>query len=186
MKNSKNKFLLTALAVIIFSVINSCKDKFEPQDVEFTINTGEIRDTIDNIVDDSSGSDKFYVHSLIIDNNFYRNACENNNVYLGEVSSVTISEAKITIVDNNGVTLDRYASIIESAEDTTEGSTTIAQTTFSGGTSASLSLQSDNLLKYFKYYQTNIKIKIKQSDPTVPSTAVNFSFSFKVKGKNHQ
>lgn len=186
MKNLKNRSLMVVLALCICTFFNACKET-EPKDVEFTISTGEAPISIDSIVDDSSGSDKFYIEYLIVNNNFYRTGCENNNVYLQDVSSVTISEAKISIIDTNGVTLNRYAGITETAEDSTEGNTLMAQADFTGigDTTKLLSLQSDNFLKYFKYISTNVKVKLKQLDATVPATAVSLSISFKVKGKDH-
>jgi hypothetical protein len=189
MKNLKNKF---PAGVIIFILLCNCFfscKKDSPKDVEFSISTSTISLEVDSILDDTTNaSTKYYIEYLSFNNDFFRQACDNNSVYLDNVSSVTLTDLKVNVVSPSGFTLDKYKSIQEYADDSNFGTKLIAQLNpISSGTttSANLSAQSENLYNYFRLLNTSVKVSIAQNDVNVPPVTLNFNFTFKVNGKNH-
>jgi hypothetical protein len=98
MTNSKNKN--TAILVAIFFVSTllflSCKKTSNKiEDVEFDLAVAET-DTvyIDTTLDSTSATENFYKLSVNILNDYYRVACEENDVLLDDVQSVTLKSSE--------------------------------------------------------------------------------------------
>lgn len=192
MTNSKNKN--TAILVAIFFVSTllflSCKKTSNKiEDVEFDLAVAET-DTvyIDTTLDSTSATENFYKLSVNILNDYYRVACEENDVLLDDVQSVTLKSSEAIYLSPSSGSFSDFKNIRQYAHDDGLAATDLMASIESiSGTPQSLTLapSSNDLKKYFRLQYLPTQILLGRQTPLLDTASVKFKFVFHVKGQTH-
>lgn len=184
MKNFKSISVLLLLALTVFF---ACKEK-EGDKVTFALAPVEVSYLNENAVDSINTTDTLLIDTLIINNDFFRNACDENNVYLDDVESVSIVTASLNITAPAAFDINDYKSVnIYLKEPGYSEQLLIAQSQpVSTGTSFYFDLKNSNsLLTYFKLYSLPVYVVVSRSNPATTNTTLKLRMQFEVTGVNH-
>lgn len=184
MKNFKSISVLLLLALTVFF---ACKEK-EGDKVTFALAPVEVSYVNENAVDSINTTDTLLIDTLIINNDFFRSACDENNVYLDDVESVSIVSASLNITDPAGFDINDYKSVnIYLKEPGYSEQLHIAQSKpVSSGSTFYFDLKnSSSLLTYFKLYNLPVYAVVSTNNPLASSTTLKLRMQFEVTGVNH-
>lgn len=184
MKNFKS---ISVLLLLTLTVFFSCKEK-EGDKVTFALAPVEVSYLNENAVDSINTTDTLLIDTLIINNDFFRSACDVNNVYLDDVESVSIVTASLNITDPAGFDINDYKSVsIYLKEPGYSEQLHIAQSKpVSAGSTFYFDLKnSTSLLKYFKLYNLPVYAVVSRSNHATSNTTLKLRMQFEVTGVNH-
>ncbi len=179
----KNKNLVVfILCFTVFLVQTACKK--EEKLVEFdllTINTDQL--FLDNLVDTTVGGQGYYSDTLLISNNFFRSACEQNGISPSDVDSVYLKTATIQLASAQSLAGQAFGDVILGFKGDNSLDTIATMQSFSSNTLASiLTTRPKNLKTYFADLASSIPVFFSNNITFADSVGIKYSLSFHVKG----
>ncbi len=170
-------------AMIFFA--GSCKKDSDL--VEFNlapINTESLQ--LDGVVDTTTNGQQYYSDTLLISNNFFRTACEENGVNISDVESVFLESSSVEIVSPQNITGSYFTSITQIFLTPNGLLDTISKANV--GISAipgELTPKPKNLKMYFDNVATTMPVFFGVGDSSLSGADVKYNLTFKVRGYSH-
>jgi len=165
--------------------VGSCKKDSDL--IEFSlapINTESL--PLDGVVDTTINGQQYYSDTLLISNNFFRTACEENGVNTSDVESVYLESSSVEIISPQNITGSFFNSITQIFLTPAGQMDTISEADV--GMSAipgELTLKSKNLKVYFDNVVTTMPVFFGVGDSVLSGAEVKYSLNFKVRGYSH-
>lgn len=188
-KPLKSGFLILAVLVACLACFSSsCKKDDEPKEVTFETSPGNFVLKVDSIPDSTGVDGPMYSENARISNNFFRTACENNSVYLGDVSSVKIKSASVSIGAGQPADFGDFKNLYLHTWFNQYGYTLLGDNLSPDSTSSSqgLSIKDVELKDYFMLLEQDYFLFLTQNTAAFPDTAdVTVLLNFTVTGTDH-
>ena len=181
------KTVLFIFLAAVSSTIVSCSKSSSSnvQNIDFAANPAQFTITVDSIADSTNSTSTYYIqqNSVLLD--YYRSLCEQKNVYLQDVSSVTLTSATLSITNPTSETFKNFKSVQLQTYWSSFGYTVMTNTDSSTTGSIILSGTGVNLLQYFNLHDLDTRFYFGKNDSIFHPMTMNVALAFDVKAKTH-
>ncbi len=141
---------------------------------------------LDSIVDTTINGQHYYSDTLLISNNFFRAACEENGINTADIESVSLEYSSVNIESPQSMTSQLFFNSITQLFLTPGGQNdTIAQTFDIASAPVDLILSPKNLKVYFDNVATSMPVFFGAGDSALSRAKVKYKLNFKVRGYSH-
>lgn len=183
LKDNSTGILVVLYAIVFF--VGSCKKDSDL--IEFNlapINTESL--ALDGVVDTTINGQQYYSDTLLISNNFFRTACEENGVNTADVESVYLESSSVNIVSPQNITGSFFFSITQIFLTPNGQMDTISEANVGiSSIPGELTLKSKNLKVYFDNVAITMPVFFGVGDSSLPGADVKYNLIFKVRGYSH-
>jgi hypothetical protein len=185
----KTEFLiLVGIVTSILYLLSACKKEDDPKEVSFDASPGDFVLKVDSIADSTGVDGPMYSESVRISNDFFRTACETHNVYLGDVQSIKIKSASVSIHGMQPADFGDFKKIFLHTWFGQYGYTLLGDNPSPNAASStqSLSVMNVELKEYFMLLDQDFFLYLTQNSAAFNDTVeVTVSVNFSVTGMDH-
>jgi hypothetical protein len=184
-----NKLRITICCVAFGLVIACSSCKKEAQLVEFDlipVSTEEL--LLDNILDTTINGVGYFSDTILLNNNFFRAACEQNGIKPDEVDSIYVNGVTVQCTSSQIIAGQTFSNVTIAFLSTTNQLDTVAHINSYQPGAVPVSLQTDkkNLKVYFSDLFSTLPVFFSDNIPFSGPVGIKYDLSFHVKGYSRQ